>query len=430
MLTIQWHKNPTTGTKRTPRWTTKLPSVPDDAGSRVGTVLAAVCVGVAALMAALPAKAQEPIRVGVPMILSGAGAQFGTTVLKGAQMYADEINAKGGVLGRKFQIISRDSKARPDEAARVSRELVLRERVHFLVGTFTSAEGTAVSSMAKDLKVLFIAPVPATDRLTAPENLHPYVFRVAKNTTTEGSAAAEVMAKWPVKRVATIAPDFAYGQDAVTSFVKHLKKLRPDVEIVDQQWPKLNEPDYSAFVTAQKAAKPDAVLSVICCGNFDAFAKQAKPLGYFEAIKHNFIGLGEAGAIEALRSLGKDYPVGVWGNTYDAFNWDGGAAHKEWIARLKKYLGEEHPSGWPIQGYIAMQFLTEAIKKAGSIDPLKVSAALKGLTIQSPQGPITIRAKDQQATRGMLWGKAVSDPKYPFPVLNPVMYIDPTKFMD
>jgi branched-chain amino acid transport system substrate-binding protein len=394
--------------------------------------VSAIVALTAALTVASAAKAQEPIRVGVPMILSGAGAQFGTSVLKGAQMYADEINAKGGVLGRKFQIISRDTKSRPDEAVRVSRELVLRERVHFLVGTFTSAEGTAVSSIAKDLKVLFIAPVPATDRLTAPENLHPYVFRVAKNTTTEGRAAAEIMAKWPgIKRVATIAPDFAYGQDAAAAFVAHIKKLRPEVEIVDQQWPKLNEPDFSAFITAQMAAKPDAVLSVICCGNFDAFAKQAKPLGYFESLKHRFIGLGEAGAIEALRSLGKDYPVGIWGNTYDAFNWDGGgAAHKEWTGRLKKYLGEDIPSGWPIQGYIAMQFLAEAIKKAGDIDPLKVSAALKGMTIQSPQGPITIRAKDQQATRGMVWGQAVADPKYPFPVLNPVMFIDVAKFMD
>jgi len=396
---------------------------------RSGAIAALAIVTAAATLPT--AQAQEPIRVGVPMILSGAGAQFGTPVLKGVQMYADEINAKGGVLGRKFQIISRDTKSRPDEAVRVSRELVVRERVHFLVGTFTSAEGTAVSAIAKDLKVLFIAPVPATDRLTAPDNLHPYVFRVAKNTTTEGRAAAEIMAKWPVKRVATIAPDFAYARDAADAFVAHIKKLRPDVQIVDQQWPKLNEPDFSAFITAQMAAKPDAVLSVICCGNFDAFAKQAKPLGYFEALKHRFIGLGEAGAIEALRSLGKDYPVGVWGNTYDAFNWDaGGAAHKDWVARLKKYLGEEHPSSWPIQGYIAMQFLTEAIKKAGSIDPLKVSEALKGMTIQSPQGPITIRAKDQQATRGMLWGPATADPKYPFPVLTPVTYIDVAKFMD
>jgi branched-chain amino acid transport system substrate-binding protein len=403
------------------RWT-------NPAWLRAGALAAAA---VAAGIAVPPVQAQEPIRVGVPMILSGAGAQFGTTVLKGAQMYADEANAKGGVLGRKYEIIPRDSKSRPDEAARVSRELVLRERVHFLVGTFTSAEGTAVSSIAKDLKVLFIAPVPATDRLTAPDNLHPYVFRVAKNTTTEGRAAAELMAKWTdVKRVATIAPDFAYGQDAAAAFVAHIKKLRPDVEIVDQQWPKLNEPDFSAFITAQMAAKPDAVLSVICCGNFDAFAKQAKPLGYFESLKHRFIGLGESGAVEALRSLGKDYPVGVWGNTYDAFNWDGGPAHKEWTERLRKYLGEDIPSGWPIQGYIAMQFLTEAIKRAGSIDPLKVSEALKGMTIQSPQGPITIRAKDQQATRGMVWGKAVADPKYPFPVLDPVMFIDVAKFMD
>jgi len=185
-----------------------------------------VAAALAATLAVAPAaKAQEPIRVGVPMILSGAGAQFGTSVLKGTQMYADEINAKGGVLGRKFQIVSRDTKSRPDEAVRVSREMVLREQVHFLVGTFTSAEGTAVSAIAKDLKVLFIAPVPATDRLTAPDALHPYVFRVAKNTTTEGRAAAELMAKWPeVKRVATIAPDFAYGQDAAASFVAHIKK--------------------------------------------------------------------------------------------------------------------------------------------------------------------------------------------------------------
>jgi branched-chain amino acid transport system substrate-binding protein len=398
---------------------------------RLASALAILVTGAAVVVLAPAAlQAQELIRIGVPMILSGAGAQFGTPVLKGAQMYADEINAKGGVLGRKFEIISRDTKARPDEAVRVSRELVVRERVHFLLGTFTSAEGTAVSAIAKDLKVLFMAPVPATDRLTAPDSLHPYIFRVAKNTTTEGRAAAEIMAKWQVTRVGTIAPDYAYGQDAVSSFVAHLKKLRPDVQIVDQQWPKLNEPDYSAFVTAQTAARPEAVLSVICCGNFDAFAKQARPLGYFDTLKHQFIGLGEAGSVETLRSLGKDYPVGVWGNTYDAFNWDGGPAHKEWIARLKKYLGEEYPSTWPIQGYIAMQFLADAIGKTGGVDALKVSEALKGMTIQSAQGPITIRAKDQQATRGMLWGKSVSDPKYPFPVLDPVMYIDPAKFMD
>ena len=388
---------------------------------------AAFCFGVA--LSAAQAQ-QGPIKVGFPIIMSGAGAQFGIPPLKGAQMYADEINAKGGVLGRRIEVIGRDTKSRPDEAVRVARDLIVRDKVDFLVGTFTSAEGAAVSPIAKEHKVVFIAPIPATDRLTAPENLHPYIFRVGKNTTTEGRAAAEIVAKWPVTRVATMAPDFAYGQDAVKSFVEHLKKLKPGVQVIDQQWPKLNEPDYTPFITAQMAKKPEAVLSVICCGNFDAFAKQAKPLGYFEALKHNFLGLGEAGSSEATRSLGDDYPIGAWGNTYDAFYWDAGPEHRAYLGRLKKYLNDEHPSSWSIQGYIAMQFLVEAIQKAGSTESDKVSKALLGLTVQSPHGALTIREKDHQANRGMLWGKAVKDPKYPFPILNPIMYIDVSKFMD
>jgi branched-chain amino acid transport system substrate-binding protein len=371
-----------------------------------------------------------PIRVGFPIVTSGAGAQFGVPVLKGAQMYADEVNAAGGVLGRKIEIVPRDSKNRPDEAVRVSRELITRENVDFLVGTFTSAEGPAVSEIAKENKIVFLAPVPATDRLTAPDALHPYVFRCAKNTTTEGRAAAELMAKWPVKRIATIAPDYAYGQDTVKAFVAHIKKLRPDVEIVDQQWPKLNEPEYTPFITAQMAKKPDAVMSVICCGNFDTFAKQAKPLGYFESIKNNMLAVGEAGSVETTRSLGNDYPVGIWGNTYDAFFFDAGPAHRTYVEKVKKYLNDPQPSSWVIQGYIAMQFLTEAIKKAKSTKSDDVSKALRGLSVDTPHGPMTMREKDHQCNRGQLYGKVVKDEKYPFPILSPVVYVDPTKFMD
>lgn len=389
-------------------------------------------MAIAVLLAVAPgARAQSgSIQVGFPIVTSGAGAQFGVPVLKGAQMYADEINASGGVLGRKIVIVPRDSKNRPDEAVRVTRELITREKVDFLVGTFTSAEGPAVSEIAKENKIVFIAPVPATDRLTAPDALHPYVFRCAKNTTTEGRAAAEIMAKWPVKRIATIAPDYAYGQDTVKAFIAHIKKLKPDVEIVDQQWPKINEPEYTPFITAQMAKKPDAVMSVICCGNFDTFAKQAKPLGYFESINHNMLAVGEAGSVETARSLGNDYPLGIWGNTYDAFFWDAGPAHKSYLDRLKKYLNDPQPSSWSIQGYIAMQFLTEAIKKANSIESDKVSKALLGLTLDTPHGSMTMREKDHQCNRGQLYGKMVKDAKYSIPILNPVVYMDPSKFMD
>jgi branched-chain amino acid transport system substrate-binding protein len=386
---------------------------------------------VAALAAPIAADAQKPIKVGFPMILSGPGALFGEPALKGAKMFEEEINAKGGVLGRKIQLVERDTKGNADEAVRVSRELILKENVDFLVGTLTSAEGPAVSVVAKENKIVFIAPIPKTDQLTAPDKLHPYVFRVAANTTMEGRSAAEIVAKWPVKRIATISPDYAYGQDVTKSFVEHLKKVAPAMEIVDQQWPKLGEADYTPFINAQMAKKPDAVFSSLWGGHFLTFAKQAKPLGYFDAVKYNFIGVGEAGSPESTKTMGNDYPVGIWGNSYDAFYWDGAPpAHKDYTARLSKYLKDEYPSSWAIQGYIGMQFLTEAIRKANSTDADKVSKALLGLSVETPHGKMTLREKDHQANRGQLYGKTVRDPKYPFAIMKPVTYVDPSRFMD
>jgi branched-chain amino acid transport system substrate-binding protein len=377
-----------------------------------------------------PAFAQKTIKVGVPLPLSGPPALFGEPASKGAMMFVEEINAKGGVLGRKFELVVRDSKADANEAVRIAREMILKDNVDFLVGTLTSAEGPAVSVVAKENKIVFIAPIPKTDQLTAQDKLHPYVFRVAANTTMEGRSAAEIVARWPVTRIATIAFDYAYGQDVTRAFVEHIKKIKPSVQIVDQQWPKLGEQDYNPFINAQMAKKPEAIVSSIWGGFFVTYSKQATALGVFDAIKHNFIGLGEAGSPETTKSMGADYPVGIWGNSYDAFYWGETPAHRDYVARLSKYTKDEYPSSWAIQGYIGMQFLAEAIAKAGSADSDKVSKALLGLSVDTPVGKLTIREKDHQANRGQLYGKTVKDPKYPFPIMKPVEYVDPTKFMD
>jgi branched-chain amino acid transport system substrate-binding protein len=383
-----------------------------------------------ALFGVPQASAQKTIKVGFPMILSGPGALFGEPALKGAQMYVEEVNAAGGVLGKRLELIPRDTKGNADEAVRVSRELILKDSVDFLVGTLTSAEGPAVSTIAKDNKIVFIAPIPKTDQLTAPANLHPYVFRTASNTTIEGRTAAEIVAKWGLKRVATISPDYAYGQDVTKAFIEHLKKIKPDAEIVDQQWPKLGEADYTPFINAQMGKKPDAVFSSLWGGHFLTFAKQAKPLGYFDAVKYNFIGAGEAASIESARTMGAEYPVGIWGNTYDVNDWPNGpAAHKDYIQRLKAYTKEENPSSWPITGYVAMQVLAEGIKKVGSTDSDKVAKGLLDLIVDTPIGKQTLRAKDHQANRGQFWGKTVKDEKLGFARLREVVYIDPEPFM-
>ena len=223
-------------------------------------VLTMLLAGLLALP--LAAEAQKTIKVGMPMPLSGPPALFGEPASKGAQMLVDEVNAKGGVLGgRKLELIVRDSKADANEAVRVARELILKDNVDFLVGTLTSAEGPAVSVVAKENKIVFIAPIPKTDQLTAPDKLHPYVFRISANTTMEGRSAAEIVAKWPVTRVATMSFDYAYGQDVTKAFVEHLKKVKPSAQIVDQQWPKLGEQDYNPFINAQMGKKPEAVFS-------------------------------------------------------------------------------------------------------------------------------------------------------------------------
>jgi branched-chain amino acid transport system substrate-binding protein len=392
---------------------------------RVLTMLLAL-----ALAVPMAAEAQKPIKVGMPIPLSGPPALFGDPASKGAQMYVDELNAKGGVLGRKVELIVRDSKADANEAVRVAREMILKDNVDFLMGTLTSAEGPAVSVVAKENKIVFIAPIPKTDQLTAADKLHPYVFRIAANTTMEGRSAAEIVAKWPVTKVATIAFDYAYGQDVTKAFVEHIKKIKPSVQIVDQQWPKLGEQDYNPFINAQMAKKPEAIVSSIWGGFFVTYAKQGKALGMFDAVKYNFIGLGEAATPETTKSMGADYPVGIWGNSYDAFYWGETQAHRDYTQRLSKYLKDEYPSSWAIQGYTGMQFLAEAIKKAGSTDSDKVAKALLGLTIDTPIGKQTIREKDHQANRGQLYGKTVIDPKYPFPIMKPIEYVDPTKFMD
>src|SRR5262252_6713177 len=188
----------------------------------------------------LAAGAADTIKIGFPIPLSGAAGVYGKPILAGAQMAVAEINANGSILGKKLEILARDSKANADEAVRLSRELIIKDNVDFLVGTLTSAEAPAVSTVAKENKIVFIAPASESTMLTDAAHIHPYISRIATNTDIEGLSGAILMARWKnVKTVATIAPDYAYGRDVEAAFVRNLKELRPDITIVDQQWPKL-----------------------------------------------------------------------------------------------------------------------------------------------------------------------------------------------
>src|SRR5579863_1334022 len=362
-------------------------------------------LALACAIAILPSFAMaDTIKIGFPIPLSGPTASYGNPILKGAQMAVEEINAKGGVLGQKLELLPRDSKANADEAVRLARELIVKDGVQFLVGTLTSAEAPAVSTIAKENKIVFLAPSAKAMLLTAPQNLHPYVFRVASTTSTEGQTGAMLVSRWKdVKRVATIAPDYAYGRDIISAFSAALKKIRPDIQIVDQEWPKLGEPDLTPFLTAQMSKQPNAVYCALFSGDFISLVKQGTPLGYFKAIHNRLADGGEVGAVDITAALGKDFPVGIWADAYDPVIWPGSnepPEHKAFIERIKAFMKSDVGSGWAIQGYSAIQALVAGIKKAGSTNDDKVAAALAGITYDTPVGPRTFDPKTHNSNTG------------------------------
>ena len=377
-----------------------------------------------ALLASWPlaASAADTIKIGFPIPLSGPVAIYGEPVLKGAQLAVSEINAKGGLLGKKVELVVRDSKANADEAVRVSRELIIKDGVNFLVGTVTSAEAPAVSTVAKENKIVFIAPVAETTSLTSPQNIHPYVFRTNSNTDVDGLASAILMARWKnVKTVATMAPDYAYGHDIVTAFIADLKKRRPDIQIVDQQWPKLGEPDFTSFITAQMSKKPDAVYCVLFAGDFVTFSKEAEPRGYFKMIDNRMVDSAAVGNVEEAQALGNDYPYGIVAQSVDPEIWIGAKEppeHATYIAALRKFTHDQYPPSFSIQGYITINALADAIKKAGSTNSDAVSKALIGLTFDTPVGKRTINVKAHETFPPEFYGVMVKQAAYPFAVLK------------
>lgn len=346
-------------------------------------------------------------------------------------MAVDEINAKGGVLGRLLELVHRDTKLKPDEATRMARELIVGEKVDFLIGGLSAAEGLAISEVARQEKIVYLAPIPKSTAMTA-EKFHKYVFHTAANTNTEARSAAimaaEVMEKRGLKRVATILPDYEYGQKLNEAFVPYIKKLRPDVEIVAQIWTKIVEKDYTPFITQLLQAKPEVVFGAVWGGPFPTFAKQARPFGFFEKVV--YVGAGEVGSPEVAITTGDEMPEGIYVNAYDTFYYPDTPVHRAYVEALRKRTGEKYPPSWAITGHIPVYFLAEAIRKAGSTDTHKVIAALEGLSIETPIGRQTIRVKDHRANRGQFWGVTKKVPEYPFRIMQPVQYIPADEIMD
>ena len=354
----------------------------------------------AALAAALaqPAAAQEPIRLG-ELNSYKAFASFLEPYRKGWELALEEVNAAGGVLGRRIEIVSRDDNGNPGDAVRVADELLTREKVSFIMGTFPSNVGLAVADFARQKKIFFLASEPLTDKIVW-DNGNRYTFRLNASTYMQTAMLVPEAARLKKKRWAIVYPNYEYGQSATRAFKELLKKAQPDVEFVAEQATPLGKIDAGAVVQALADAKPDAIFSSLFAGDFARFVREGGTRGLFKGREvFNLL----AGWPEYLDPLKDEAPEGWYVTGYP---WYGIStpAHDKFLAAYRKRWNDTPRTG-SVVGYATVMTAASAIRKAGSLDSEKLVEAMKGLRVDTPFGNIVFRSLDHQSTMGSYVGR-------------------------
>jgi len=382
--------------------------------------LVLLTVFLAALLIIYPAdvRAQGPIKVGIIDSYTGPPTTFTYDVRDAFKLAIDEVNAKGGVVGRKIEFTTRDDKFKADLALSMAKELVMMEKVDILMGTINSAASLAVSEYSKTEKIPFLVTFSKSDKITG-EKGHRYVFEVSENTTMIGKAAAAGLAKKPYIKYWIAGDDYEYGHANADGVWNNLKILKPEVELMGQSWWKVGEPELTPYLTAISAAKPDAVIFSPGGATITNVMKVSKTTGFAEKFP---MYLHTATEHSNLAPLGLDAPEGVLGTSNYQFYYPDTPKNKAFAKAFKDAYGRE-PKVGALYGYLAAQYITKALEKAGKMDREQFINALEGMKVDSPIGEIEMRAYDHQAMLPMFMGVTKKVPQYPFLIATDIVTI-------
>ena len=366
-----------------------------------------LCAIVAALLAAaaFACPAAEPVKLGELNSYKTFPA-FLEPYRKGMELAVEEINRAGGLLGRPVELVVRDDNGNPGDALRAAEELVAREKVHVLMGTFSSAVGLAVADFAKQRRFLFLASEPLTDKIVW-DNGNRYTFRLRPSTYMQTAMLVPEAAKLDKRRWAIVYPDYEYGKSATAAFKQQMIALQPSsVEFVEFPVP-LGKLDAGPVVQAMADARPDAIFSSLFASDLAKFVREGELRGLFRGRPvFNLLG----GEPEYLDPLKEEAPTGWYVTGYP---WSGIATpeHKRFLdAYRAKY--QDYPRQGSVVGYSIVMTAAAAIRKARSTDTDKLIAAMQGLTLDTPFGRIGFRTIDHQSTMGAYVGRiAVKDGK-------------------
>tara|TARA_B100002052_G_scaffold299019_1_gene334764 strand:- start:4618 stop:5886 length:1269 start_codon:yes stop_codon:yes gene_type:complete len=381
---------------------------------------AALGIGALSFSTGFPSilKADDNIKIGIPTILSGRVAQLGISVTNAIKMAVNKFNEEGGLDGRKIELIIRDSRAKPDEAARVCRDFINSDNVDVIVNAEASGASFAVQEVIRESGTLCLHTVSETTSLTADPSIRAWnAFRFSRQGIHDavGSAkyAAKIIEKKGIKKWMSINPDYAYGRDSDDTFFWALEKFAPGFELIGKGWPKIFQPDYTEVITKIAREKPDAIYSSLWGGDLVSFIDQASLYGIFKNTEFFAINLADYTTMNAIRNL----PKGLHSATRYVAAWPDTEENRAYDKSYTDLYGD-HPTNWSWEASIAMDYLINALKETGSTDNKKLAEALKGKTSPSFMGvgegnTVTIRDRDQTITNYSIgWGTTI--PKEPF----------------
>lgn len=355
-----------------------------------------------AAAAALPAHAQGVIKIGEVNSYKAQPA-FLEPYKKGMELAVEEINAAGGVGGRKLELITRDDNANPGDAVRVAEELLSREKIDVLTGTFLSHIGLALTDFAKQKKVFFLAGEPLTDKIVW-ANGNAYTYRLRPSTYMQVAMLVPEAAKLKKKRWAIVYPNYEYGQSAIASFKQLLKAAQPDVEFVAEQAPPLGRVEAGPVVQALLDSKPDAIFNVLFGADLSKFVREGNTRELFKGREVVSLLTGEPEYLDPL----KDETPNGWIVTGYPWNGINTPEHRTFLAAYQKRFND-YPRLGSVVGYALIRSVAAGVAKAGGTETDKLVAAFRGLQVDTPFGRITYRPEDNQSTLGAFVGRTKNE---------------------
>jgi branched-chain amino acid transport system substrate-binding protein len=350
----------------------------------------AICTGI--LLFGSISFGADVIKIGVVDTYSGGAAPLGIDALNGLKMGVNEVNAKGGALGKSFEIVTRDDKFQPSVGLSMAKELVLKENASVLVGTLSSVTALAISDFAKKEKIPFIITGSKTEKLLG-EKGNRYTFLADESTEMVGRAVATVLAKKPYVKYWIAGDDFEFGHALTDAVWNHLKVLNPKVQLAGQTWWKMGESDFGLYITQIMSAKPDFLLIGCSGATVIGFQKAAKATGLDKNVpfyQHT------ATDFAILNALGLNGPEGVVGSASYMFYHPQTPENNAFVKEYQKIYGK-YPTQPSFYGYITALFIAKAYQKAGKVDSEKFIDALEGAVLEtSPIGKLEMRACDHR----------------------------------